>query len=153
MVAFVLMLGILISPDRSDAASEIPKLEIQLADGGTLTKIDNKKQNDVVGSDGYFRYDSIKLTDPSNSSNNVTLSTSNWGSGIRGRGNATFSGSLPKKPYQLKFDNKVSVLGMNSSKKWVLLANLSDPTFMRNTLSMEMAQDMGRWAPTMKPVN
>ena len=41
--------------------------------------------------------------------------------GIRGRGNTTWS--APKKPYRLKFDNKVSPLGMSPDKSWVLLAN------------------------------
>ena len=40
---------------------------------------------------------------------------------IRGRGNSTWS--FPKKPYQIKFDNKENVLGMPKDKKWILLAN------------------------------
>lgn len=49
--------------------------------------------------------------------------------GIRGRGNTTWS--APKKPYRLKFDNKVSPLGMSPDKSWVLLANYYDPTMLR----------------------
>ena len=57
---------------------------------------------------------------------------------IKGRGNSTWS--LPKKPYKIKFDEKVSLLGEPADKEWVLLANYTDKTSLRN----ETAFDMGR---------
>lgn len=56
---------------------------------------------------------------------------------IRGRGHSTW-GLHPKKPYQLKFDKKTKVLGMPKDKKWLLLAEHSDKTLMRNQLAFEM---------------
>lgn len=57
---------------------------------------------------------------------------------IKGRGNSTWS--LPKKPYKIKFDEKTSLLGEPADKEWVLLANYTDKTSLRN----ETAFDMGR---------
>ncbi len=56
---------------------------------------------------------------------------------IRGRGNSTW-GIHPKKPYQLKFDNKTEVLGMPKDKKWIFLAEFSDKTLIRNKIAFEM---------------
>lgn len=57
---------------------------------------------------------------------------------IKGRGNSTWT--LPKKPYKIKFDEKTSLLGEPADKEWVLLANYTDKTSLRN----ETAFDMGR---------
>lgn len=54
---------------------------------------------------------------------------------IRGRGNSTWN--LPKKPYKIKFNEKVKLLGKEKAKAktWVLLANAGDKTLMRNALT------------------
>ena len=57
--------------------------------------------------------------------------------GIRGRGHSTWF-VHPKKPYQLKFDEKTEVLGMPEDKKWIFLAEYSDKTMMRNKIAFEM---------------
>ena len=51
---------------------------------------------------------------------------------IRVRGNST--ASLAKKPYKLKFNEKVKLLGKGrpNTKKWTLLANHADKTLLRN---------------------
>ena len=56
---------------------------------------------------------------------------------IKGRGNSTWSLGLEwgKKPYQIKFSDKTEILGMPQDKKWVLLAELSDKTFIRNKIA------------------
>ena len=61
---------------------------------------------------------------------------------IRGRGNSTWwlGNEWGKKPYQIKFENKTSVLGMPEDKKWVLLAELSDKSLIRN----KIARDFGK---------
>lgn len=59
--------------------------------------------------------------------------------GIRGRGNSTFL--LPKKPYNIKLSKKRDILGMKSSKHWVLLANAYyDRTQLHNATAFEMAR-------------
>jgi len=65
---------------------------------------------------------------------------------IRGRGNSTWG--MPKKPYRLKLTDKQPLLGMPASKDWVLLANYSDKTLMRNSLAMDLGTKIGMtWTP------
>lgn len=56
---------------------------------------------------------------------------------IRGRGNSTW-GSFPKKPYQIKFEEKTPMLDMPADKRWLLLANYSDKTMIRNQVAFEL---------------
>jgi hypothetical protein len=56
---------------------------------------------------------------------------------IRGRGHSTWF-LHPKKPYQLKFEDKTEVFGMPADKKWILLAEYSDKSLIRNKLAFEM---------------
>ncbi|MDY9918564.1 MAG: CotH kinase family protein [Proteiniphilum sp.] len=58
--------------------------------------------------------------------------------GIRGRGNSTWG--MDKKPYRVKLDNKVSLLGMSNDKDWALLANHTDKTLLRNITAFEIAK-------------
>lgn len=60
---------------------------------------------------------------------------------IKGRGNSTWG--MPKKPYKIKLDAKASVLGMPTDKEWVLLANYSDKTLLRNFMAFEMGRRLG----------
>ena len=65
---------------------------------------------------------------------------------IRGRGNWTWE-KYPKKPYALKLENKLPVLGMPAHKRWVLLALYRG--FIGNDLAFEAtrrAPALG-WAP------
>lgn len=72
---------------------------------------------------------------------------------IRGRGNSTWK--WDKKPYRIKLDKAASVLGLEEDKDWILLANYSDKSLIRNTV----AYDMGRcldgmdWSPVQYPVD
>ena len=52
--------------------------------------------------------------------------------GVRGRGNSTWSAK--KKPWRLKFDSKVALLGKDfaKAKSWTVLANAFDKSLMRN---------------------
>lgn len=59
--------------------------------------------------------------------------------GVRGRGNSSWL--QPKKPYNIKLDKKHEILGMNSSKHWILLANAYyDRTQLHNAAAFEMAR-------------
>jgi hypothetical protein len=57
---------------------------------------------------------------------------------IKGRGNSTWQ--MPKKPYKIKFDSKVSLLGEPADKEWVLLANYADKTQLRNEIAFFMGE-------------
>lgn len=55
---------------------------------------------------------------------------------VKGRGNSTWL--VDKKPYALKFENKVSLIDEPKDKSWVLLANHLDKTMLRNHLAFYM---------------
>ena len=57
---------------------------------------------------------------------------------IKGRGNSTWSGE--KRPFQIKFSSKVDLLGFGLRKKYILLANAVDDSFVRNAAMFKMAE-------------
>ena len=57
---------------------------------------------------------------------------------IRGRSNSTWG--HPKKPFQIKLNDKNSFLGMPEDKKWLFLAEYSDKTLLRNRLVFELGR-------------
>lgn len=61
---------------------------------------------------------------------------------IRLRGNSTMG--LPKKPFRVKFPDKVSPLGLNhaTEKNWVLLANDGDKTLLRNAVAFAVSRTL-----------
>lgn len=65
----------------------------------------------------------------------------NYEAGIRGRGNSTWG--LPKKPYRIKFDEKVSLFGEEKNKSWVLLALYGDYSAVKDKLAFTMADAIG----------
>jgi len=61
---------------------------------------------------------------------------------IRGRGNSTWLW-YPKKPYRIKFDESVPMLGMETNRDWVLLADYRDVTHMMNNVGFTLAHVLG----------
>jgi hypothetical protein len=73
------------------------------------------------------------------------------GSSFKGRGNTTWG--RPKKPYAIKLDSKSKILGMPKHKRWVLLANWYDRSFMRATIAFDMgAKSNLAYTPRIKDV-
>lgn len=107
----------------------IPVVCINTSDGqDILTKeyyVDATISIDTTGVDGWYLPDGFDALEPTSTS-------------IKGRGNSTWQ--WDKKPYKLKFDSKISILGLEKSKKWVLLANYSDYSLMRNYVVMETSK-------------
>ena len=60
---------------------------------------------------------------------------------ISGHGNSTWT--QPKKPYNLKFEKKVNLLGLGKAKKWVLFANYLDDTQLRNDIAYYIGRMLG----------
>ena len=60
---------------------------------------------------------------------------------IKGRGNSSWSYS--KKPYRLKFEEKVKPFGLTKGKSWVLLANAQTGSIMANAIAMKIGQMAG----------
>ena len=70
---------------------------------------------------------------------------------IKGRGNTTWG--MPKKPYRIKLDEKTALFGSPGDKDWILLANYSDKTLLRNIMAMEISRVCGMsWTPRMLSV-
>ena len=57
---------------------------------------------------------------------------------VKGRGNGTWA--QEKKPFQIKFENKVDVFGMGEARKWYLLANALDETHLRNDIAFKLGR-------------
>ena len=76
---------------------------------------------------------------------------------IRGRGNSTWvSFDTNKRSYLLKFDEEISLYGLPGSRKWILQANLTDKTSLRNVYAYHLGQEIFTnvgWTPKTKFVN
>ena len=57
---------------------------------------------------------------------------------IKGRGNSTWL--FKKKPYRLKFNEKVSLLGEHKDRSWILLANYADKSVLRTHAAFYMGK-------------
>lgn len=57
---------------------------------------------------------------------------------IKGRGNTTWN--WPKKAYALKLNKKQKILGFPKSKRWVLIANYLDNSFLRNEMAFYLSE-------------
>lgn len=68
-------------------------------------------------------------------------SVADSGASIRIRGNSTSSGA--KKPYNIKFSSKTNLFDMGKGKRYCLIANLFDPTLIRNQAVFDFAREMG----------
>lgn len=60
---------------------------------------------------------------------------------IKTRGNTTFK--EPKKSFTIKFPKKQHLFGLNKSKSFILLANATDESFIRNAIGLDLAQACG----------
>lgn len=58
---------------------------------------------------------------------------------IKGRGNSSWK-KWPKKPYRLKFLDKVSLMGEHKDKSWVLIANYADKSALRNHTALYLGK-------------
>ena len=70
-----------------------------------------------------LRYDGVILKDES--------------AQIKGRGNYTWG--MPKRPYAVKCDKRTDWFGFGAARDWVLLANITDQTLMRNQVAHTLA--------------
>lgn len=65
--------------------------------------------------------------------------------GIRARGNSTNYDGISKRPWRLKFDSKINLLGLNEGQKyksWVLLAEYFDQSLYRNAFAYTMGNSL-----------
>ena len=99
----------------------------------------------VVSKEDYVK-GTIRIEDPGKWFSDVEVLETTMR--IRGRGNSTWG--MPKKPYRIKLDSKESIFGIPKDKDWVLLANYSDKTLLRNITAMQISRILGmKWTPVM----
>lgn len=106
-------------PDRG-----LSVMEINL-NGVSLEEIDNGSKNAKYEGNDVVLYERDKTIEY----NNVE---------IKGRGNTTWE--QEKKPYQIKFKKNVDLLGLGKAKKWALLANALDMSYLRNHIALVFAE-------------
>ena len=95
--------------------------------------------------------ENVAITSKTEWTKNATISIqgatdSSWNfedvtTSIRGRGNSTWV--QPKKPYALKLDKKKEIMGMPKHKRWVLIANYLDNSFLRNEMAFYLSEQFG----------
>ena len=59
---------------------------------------------------------------------------------IRGRGNSTWE--QDKKPYALKLSDEREIMGMSKHKRWVLIANYLDNSFLKNHMAFFLSKNL-----------
>lgn len=114
---------VLISNAASVAYTALPVLYINTPDSADITSKDEWLENIVVSMTG---------------ASNKKWNFENLPASIRGRGNSTWN--KPKKPYALKFDSKQEITGFPEHKRWVLLANYLDNSFIRNDAAFYLSR-------------
>lgn len=60
---------------------------------------------------------------------------------IKGRGNTSWE--APKQSFSVKLDTGASLLGMDSSRSWILSANYYDGAYIRNRIGQEIGRKAG----------
>lgn len=72
---------------------------------------------------------------------------------IKGRGNSSWK--QYKKPYSIKLGSKSKILGMKKSKRWVLIANYSDKSLLRNYYASYLGNSIynSTWNPSFESVH
>ena len=71
---------------------------------------------------------------------------------VKVHGNTTFF--YPKKSLDMKMEEITPLLGMEGGKRWVLISNYEDPSFMKNVVAYELQQKMGvEYGPDAQFVN
>ncbi len=112
-----------------DVQGNVPKMNITIDSGYSLDTIHADKEA------------KIRAHVAVNGAWDSSFNMSSTGVEMKTRGNSTFG--YMKKPYQIKFDSKTDMFGMGKAKKWVLLANYVDGSFIRNKIVFDIAEEMG----------
>lgn len=115
-----------ISDVVSVAYTGLPVVSVNTPENVAITSKTEWTKNATISIQG--------ATDSSWNFENVTTS-------IRGRGNSTWG--QPKKPYALKLDKKKEIMGMPKHKRWVLIANYLDNSFLRNEMAFYLSEQFG----------
>lgn len=111
------------------AVSNVAEVEQIVNTGLAVVEINTPNHQGITSKKEWMADTSFSLSHESNSKWNLE----NVNANIRGRGNSTWA--QPKKPYALKFGKKTGVFDFPKHKRWVLIANYLDNSFMRNSMA------------------
>ena len=111
----------------TDNAVSVPRIDIDI-DGGAYVTSKDYYLNANFRITGYGLYENFE--------DSVQ---------IKGRGNSSWGHT--KKPYRLKFAEKVKPFGLTKGKSWVLLANAQEASLMANAIAMKIGQMAGTEYP------
>ena len=95
--------------------------------------VNTPKGVEITSKEDWTKKTTLTLTDAENPKWNFKDDTTS----IRGRGNSTWL--EPKKPYALKLNNKTEIMGMPKHKRWVLIANYLDNSFLKNHMAFYLS--------------
>lgn len=108
----------------------LPILDISLPDGVNIATINTGSKETK------YKKTSVLVCDADGTSDSYYTQVT-----FKGHGNSTWLNDR-KKPYALKFSNKVNLFGLGSARRWLLLANSYDPSFLRNEFTFRITQYM-----------
>lgn len=118
IVAAVVFLSVSAGKTRVRQEKNIPKIDVSL-NGVSLNDINEGDKNTKYYDNYLVVYDGKEKNEYS-------------GLEIKGRGNASWE--MEKKSYRIKLNNKVDLLSLGKRKKWGLISNWLDDSFLRNDL-------------------
>ena len=124
VIFFVAFLNFTSASNNTDNPTTLPSIRISLSDT-TLSEIAISANNII--------FDNNRLT--------ITAGQSSYDFTdveIKGHGNSTRN--WPKSPLQIKFANKINLLGMGKARKWILLANFFDKSNLRTDIALYLEQ-------------
>ena len=116
------------------------------ASGLPVIRIDTENGVPILSKTDWVNM-TFALTDPNNSKNNISRIGLPRYDRIRGRGNSSWKGWWPKKPYRIRFRENVSFFGLPAAENWVLLAEYRDPTFLVTPTVFELGRNVFDYQP------
>ncbi len=99
--------------------------------------VDTPKGVEITSKEDWTKKTNLKLKDAEDFEWNFNELTTS----IRGRGNSTWQ--QPKKPYALKLNEKTEIMDMPKHKRWVLIANYLDNSFLKNHMAFYLSKKLG----------
>lgn len=128
-------LGCYVTITDNDGNARKYKIETHISTKLPVVVINTENNSEITDKENYINADLAVESDFSDG----LPSTEKSSILIRGRGNSTWKW-YDKKPYKIKFNRDVSLLGLCKGKDWVLLANYNDKALMRNYVALEAAK-------------
>ena len=127
-ICFLLVIGTVNAKSDRISENSLPVLEISLKDI-TIEELHNESKD--------IRYagNEVTVQEPQ-SGKQYTISDVE----VKGRGNSSWK--MPKRSYQIKFAQEISLLDMEPVRTWLLIANYADASLMRNKLMYDLAGEM-----------